>query len=100
MTGYPFASDIILFCYAAAVWGLLDGTRTGLFMSLLTAVAGPAVEIALINGLGLYAYSHPQMGLGVPTWIPWVYACGGPAVGLLGRRIWATLKEQQSSKVA
>jgi hypothetical protein len=46
-------------------------------MSLLTAAGGPLIEIALINGPGLYHYTHPLI-YGVPTWIPWVYLCGAP----------------------
>ena len=34
----------------------------------------------------LYAYAAPDV-LGVPTWIPWVYFCGAPAVGLLARAV-------------
>ena len=52
-------------------------------MASLTALAGPAAEIFLINVAHLYAYAAPDV-LGVPTWIPWVYFCGAPAVGLPG----------------
>lgn len=159
-TGQPGVADVILLAYGLAVWRGLDNTAQGFAMSLLTAVAGPAVEVFLINVLGLYHYEHPLVRqgqtatqvvhlclthsnkgkemteesgrygqsllgvlyrclrlvhqaslsacwlplsclplnvaqvLGVPTWIPWVYFCGGPAVGLLGRKVWATLKAQ------
>jgi hypothetical protein len=63
-------------------------------MAALTAVCGPAVEIFLINALHLYSYTAPQVW-GIPTWIPWVYAAGGPAVGGLGRKVWDTLKGQR-----
>jgi hypothetical protein len=53
------------------------GPPQGATMAALTAACGPAVEIGLINLLGLYHYTHPQW-LGVPVWIPWVYAAGGP----------------------
>ena len=65
-------------------------------MACLTAVAGPAVEITLINWLHLYAYTHPAV-LGVPTWIPWVYFAGAPAVGNLGRKVAAQLTQPQQS---
>jgi hypothetical protein len=68
-------------------------------MSCLTAVCGPAIEVGLIQGLHLYAYTQPQVA-GVPTWIPWVYFCGGPAVGLLGRQVWAELVAQQQQQPA
>eukprot|EP00898_Chlorokybus_atmophyticus_P006754 jgi/Chlat1/707/Chrsp104S01196 len=82
--------DLTLGAYAVATWWLLDRTRGGLFMATLTAFAGPVIEIVLINYGGLYAYTHADV-LGVPTWIPWVYFCGSPAVGNLGRRTYATL---------
>ena len=86
--------DAALLVWALAMWGALDATPQGAFMAALTAACGPAVEIALINGLHLYHYTAPQL-LGVPTWIPWVYAAGGPAVGGLGRRVWAELKARR-----
>ena len=115
----------------------------GAFMAALTAVAGPAMEMSLINGLHLYSYQHnawvrstpllqhalpafppdphaapstpplpahppftafflhpprsrhPTQVLGTPSWICWVYACGGPAVGNLGRRVSAELQRQR-----
>lgn len=46
-----------------------------------------------------HTIAPPMQVLGIPTWIPWVYFAGGPAVGLLGRRVWATLAEQQAKRV-
>ncbi len=59
LIGYPGAEDAVLLAFGLAVWKTLDGTTQGLFMSSLTAFAGPVVEITLINALGLYSYSHP-----------------------------------------
>ena len=55
-------------------------------MMALLAVTGPVAEIGLINQLHLYTYTHPDF-LGIPSWITWVYAAGGPANGALGRQI-------------
>eukprot|EP00951_Prasinocladus_malaysianus_P020561 scaffold168508_cov49-Prasinocladus_malaysianus.AAC.1 len=63
-------------------------------MAVVTATAGPAVEVILINVLGLYHYVHPQV-LGIPSWIAWVYFCGSPAVGNLGRRVLADLNKYE-----
>ena len=52
--GLP-ALDCFLAATAVAHWLAFDGTRQGLFMACLTAVAGPAVEITLINVVHLYA---------------------------------------------
>jgi hypothetical protein len=87
--------DAVLWVAAAAVYLAFDRTPAGLIMSLMTAVCGPLIEVALISGLlteGVppYTYSHPDIA-GIPTWIAAVYACGGPAVGNLGRRVWADL---------
>jgi hypothetical protein len=92
LPGTPIPTlDTLLFTYAMLHWLIFDKTPQGFGMAALTAVCGPAVEMLLINVLGLYHYSHPEV-LGVPTWIPWVYFCGGPAVGNLGRRVWSQLK--------
>lgn len=62
-------------------------------MAALTGVAGPAAEVALINALHLYQYSHPVF-YGTPSWICWVYACGSVAVGNVGRKTMQTLEER------
>lgn len=84
-------------CTATAALGLRHAAAPplllpaqGLFMAALTTAAGPAVEITLINALHLYSYTHPAV-CGVPTWIPWVYAAGAPAVGNLGRKVSSAL---------
>lgn len=86
--------DTVLFSYALLHWYCFDCTVPGFGMSVLTAVCGPVVEIGLINVFGLYHYTHPVWFGAVPTWIPWVYFCGGPAVGNLGRMVWQSLKGQ------
>lgn len=87
--GLP-ALDVFLCVTALLFWKIFDGTKQGLFMAILTGTAGFWTEIGLINILGLYHYTHPQF-MGVPSWIPWVYFCGSPAVGNLGRRVRETL---------
>jgi hypothetical protein len=82
----PLFRDVTLAAYALALWAAVDATQQGFLMAALTALAGPATEIALINVGGLYHYTYPDFA-GVPTWIPWVYFAGSPAVGLLCRRV-------------
>lgn len=65
-------------------------------MGCLTAICGPAIEVVLINGGHLYEYAHPTF-LGIPAWIPFVYFCGAPAVGNLGRAVHARLMRQLRS---
>lgn len=86
--------DVVLAATALAHWAVFDATKQGLFMAALTAVAGPAVEVLLIKQ-GLYAYAHPQLFGAIPTWIAWVYFCGSPAVGSLGRKVAAELTAMQ-----
>lgn len=91
--------DATLAVFAALHFYAFDRTPQGLFMSALTAICGPLIEITLINQFQLYQYTHPHF-LGVPSWIPEVYWCGGPAVGLLGRRVFADLQELQKADEA
>eukprot|EP00955_Chlamydomonas_euryale_P036730 350539-Chlamydomonas_euryale.AAC.2 len=60
----PHTGDAVLAAFALATWWAFDGSVVGLGMSTLTAVAGPAAEVVLINGLGLYEYAHPEVGGG------------------------------------
>lgn len=89
--------DALLFACAAAIFAAFERTAGGAFMAVLTAVAGPAVEIGLVNVFHLYSYSAPDL-LGVPSWIPWVYAAGAPAVGALGRQCLSVLEEQDQAE--
>lgn len=97
LLGLP-ASDValsaILWAYAAAHLTAFDRSKSVLLMAALTAVCGPLIECALINGPGLYTYTHPTMA-GIPLWIAPVYFAGGPAVGGLGKRVWEDLSAQE-----
>jgi len=59
-------------------------------VTLLTALSGPIAELILINIFHLYQYNEADW-YGICSWIPWVYAMGGPAVGNLARRTRADL---------
>lgn len=93
-TQLPYVIDAVLAIYALALWAVFDGSLVGFALSSVTALGGPAIEIFLIRGLGLYSYAHPTVLGCIPSWIPWVYFAGGPAVGLLGLQVWAQLKQQ------
>jgi len=90
--------DVPLLVNAAAIFLIFERSWGGLFMMVLLATIGPAVETQLIGALHLYAYSDPDVA-GIPTWIAWVYAAGGPPNGALGRQILheLNLKEQMKS---
>ena len=80
------ALDVPLLVNAAAIFLIFERSKGGLFMMFLLATIGPVAEIGLINVLHLYTYSSPDFA-GIPSWIAWVYAAGGPANGALGRQI-------------
>ena len=62
-------------------------------MAALTSLCGPLIEICLINAVHLYRYSRPSY-FEIPNWIGFVYFCGGPAVGNLGRVVYSSLLEE------
>jgi hypothetical protein len=65
---------------------LLAGTGwQNLLLSLVTAITGTLVEMVLVAG-GAFSYLHPDF-IGVPYWLPCIYACASLAVGDLGRSL-------------
>lgn len=84
--------DLPLLLCAAAIFVGFERSWGGLLMMALLATIGPVAEIGLINQLHLYAYTHPDFA-GIPSWITWVYAAGGPANGALGRQLLHELEE-------
>jgi len=83
--------NIILAIFASVGWFKYDGSTAGAVLSILTAVAGPVVEILLINEFDLYSYTNADF-MGICFWIVWVYALGGPAVGNLARSFYSYYK--------
>lgn len=69
-------------------------------MAVVTGLAGPLVELGLLiawpqaTGYTLYHYTTPDFAEAIPLWIGWVYACGAPAVGNLGRAVFHALKSR------
>lgn len=64
-----------------------DRSRLGIVHLVACSVIGTAVEIALI-GAGQFRYidpGGPLAPLGVPTWLPVLYACGATGVGAIAR---------------
>ncbi|CAM9844535.1 unnamed protein product, partial [Chrysoparadoxa australica] len=77
-------------------FGLFDRTKAGVAVSLLTALLGPAIEIGIVNLLHLYSYTDADFW-GVNSWIPVVYALGGPAVGNLSRAFYTEFQSKDSA---
>jgi hypothetical protein len=66
-------------------WLLAGSDWQSLVFSLATAVTGTLIEMILVAA-GAFAYLHPDM-LGVPYWLPGIYACASQALGDLGRSL-------------
>ncbi len=65
---------------------LLSGRKwQNLLLSLVTAITGTLIEMVLVAA-GIFSYLHPDM-MGVPAWLPLLYACASLAVGDLGRTL-------------
>jgi hypothetical protein len=84
---------------AAAGFWALDGSMTGLLISTMTALGGPAIEVGLLTVASLptfdfAGYHYTDLGETgyFPLWIIPVYFLGGPANGNLAKGIWYMLK--------
>ena len=73
---------IVIVVGAVVIHRELVGSPRGLLLTLAGAVAGPVVE-AIHPG---FHYLDPDF-LGVPVWLPALYACAAPAFGQLARVI-------------
>jgi hypothetical protein len=94
---------------AAVGFLLLDGTFSGLIVSLATCLGGPLIEAGLItataNGILGSGYHYTDLGETgfFPLWIIPVYFLGGPANGNLARGFWNALsgkEEETNTKTA
>ena len=66
-------------------WLLAGRSWQDLLLAFVTAVTGTLTEMILVNA-GVFSYTHPDI-LGVPYWLPGLYACASLAVGDLGRSL-------------
>jgi len=64
---------------AALLWLAIDRTPRGLLLALATATVGTLGEAALI-AMGAFWYARPDV-IGVPMWLPALYAAGATALG-------------------
>ncbi len=65
---------------------LLSGRRwQSLLLAIAVAITGTLIEMTLVAA-GAFSYLHPDM-IGVPYWLPCIYACASLAVGDLGRSL-------------
>ena len=66
-------------------WLLAGRGWQNLLLALVTAITGTLIEMVLVAA-GAFSYLHPDM-LGVPYWLPCIYACASLAVGDFGRTL-------------
>ena len=66
-------------------WLLAGRSWQDLLLAFVTVVTGTLTEMILVNA-GAFSYTHPDI-LGVPYWLPGLYACASLAVGDLGRSL-------------
>jgi hypothetical protein len=76
---------IVLTIAAVVIHRELDGKRASAELLVAGAVIGPIVE-AINPG---FRYLEPDF-VGVPIWLPALYACATPAIGQLARRLTST----------
>eukprot|EP00536_Pseudo-nitzschia_multiseries_P006689 jgi/Psemu1/239591/estExt_Genewise1.C_1450082 len=88
---------------AALGFLVLDGTFSGLIVSLATCLGGPLIEAGLItatsSGILTGGYHYTDLGETgfFPLWIVPVYFLGGPANGNLARGFWNALSKKGES---
>lgn len=92
----------IMSVVAAVSFYVFDGTLSGFYTSIATAIGGPLIEVGLISFLGENGYHYTDSGeLGFfPLWIVPVYFLGGPAVGNLARGFWKVLRGPSGSAIS
>ena len=77
------AKTILLSLIYFNFWLLTGRGWQNLLLSLVTAITGTLIEMTLVAA-GAFSYLQPDI-LGVPYWLPFMYACASLAVGDLGR---------------
>ncbi len=69
-------------------WLLAGQSWQNLLLALVTAITGTLIEMWLVAA-GAFVYVHPDF-IGVPYWLPGLYACASLALGNLGRSLIAS----------
>ena len=75
----------LLFIIYLNFWLLSGRSWQNLLLSVVTAITGTLVEMILVTA-GAFSYLHPDF-IGVPYWLPCMYACASLALGNLGRSL-------------
>lgn len=81
----PFTKTGLLLLIYLNFWMLSGRAWQHLVLSIVTAITGTLIEMILV-ALGAFEYLHPNW-LGVPAWLPLIYAIASLAVGDMGRSL-------------
>jgi hypothetical protein len=85
-SGYLPASNavklVVLLAGACALGWANARTRGAILVAVTAAIAGPVIEIVLVS-LGAFRHLQPDV-LGIPIWLPALYASGSIAFGVAG----------------
>ncbi len=79
-------AGLLLLIYAN-FWLLAGSSWQNILFSIVTAITGSLIEMTLVAS-GAFSYTKPDL-LGVPLWLPCLYAIASLAVGDLGRNLLA-----------
>ncbi|MGH2482092.1 MAG: hypothetical protein ACRDHW_20775, partial [Ktedonobacteraceae bacterium] len=66
-------------------WVVTGRGWQNLLLSIVTAITVTLVEMTLVAA-GAFSYLHPDL-IGVPYWLPFLYACASLAIGNVGRSL-------------
>ena len=95
-SGYLPASNAVklavLALGASLLFAMFARTKIALVLAVAAAIGGPLVEILLVSQ-GAFRHLQPDV-LGIPIWLPALYATGSLAFGLMGHRLHHHLKEK------
>lgn len=69
-------------------WLLAGRGWQNLALSIVVAITGTLIEMILVSA-GAFSYLQPDV-LGIPYWLPCIYACASLAVGDVGRSLQST----------
>jgi hypothetical protein len=98
LSGFLPASNFTKTCVigagVVALGATLAPTPEAVVLSLTTAIVGPLVEIALVSR-GAFTHNQPDF-LGIPMWLPVLYAGGAFAFGVVGKQIVAFVERSDA----
>ena len=80
---------------AVALGAALAPTKEAALLALAAAALGPLVEITLVSK-GAFTHNQPDV-LGIPMWLPALYASGSIAFGVVGKWVVAKIDPSPTS---